>query len=649
MNIDFSLTPITMYRIIFLLSLFFNDCLLFGQNSDLNKSIGLLMTAPDSSIYLANKVLSSSETKDYAMAHYLIGRANINKGKNAEAKMSLFKALELAEKVSDLERVFETRSHLGDVYYRMSNHDSAVFYHESAISLIQPDFDSLKVGNAHQLLANVFITLGRLEDATKGYIDALGYFENMGAEVAASKVYNNLGIVSIYLKDFNKALEYFEQSLAIKLKRNDAKGASATYNNMGTVAYSYLKDSSKAVDYFEKSIAIKKEIGDVVGAATTEVNLGHLLLKSGNERRATQYYERAIGIFSEANMPSEITSTYTEIGSNYLDQDNLIKAKYFLYKARETPCEQWDKRDLMQNHKITAEVLKRLFEYELALEHLSEYQTLYDSIFQKERLEFREELIEKYESEKKQSEIDLLIKESELQEAIIDRSRLIQYAFLGATLFAVAIGILFYSRYRIKKRSAEDKETLLKEIHHRVKNNLQIIESLLSLQEANKGDMKPEELLKISQDRIHAISAIHEKLYHSENLREINFKNYIEDLVTHFSDSFGSSSVSFRADVVDTKMDLDQLIPCGLIINELVTNSLKYAFVKSEDPNIEINGIQEKGKYHLEIGDNGIGFQEKERSQSLGLRLVQSLVTQLDGTIQKIGESGTRYRISFNL
>ncbi len=629
--------------------LFLSLCTLVAQQNDIRRAIDLLMTAPDSSIFYSNEVIENGNLKDQAKAYYLIGRALINKGQNVDARSYLNKALKLAKKADDLETEFETHSHLGNVSYLMSDHDSAIFYHEKAIAMIQPNFDSLKVGNAYQLLANVHLTKGELESATSGYIQALDYFENIGAEVAASKVYNNLGIVSIYLRDFDEALKYFEQSLGIKLQLNDKKGVAATYNNMGTVAYSYLNDSSLAVEYFKKSVAIKREIGDVVGAATTEVNVGHLLLKSGNESAALNQYRKAIEIFSEANMPSEITSTYTEIGTNYADLGNLNQAIFFLQRAREIPEKQWDKRDLMNNHKVTADLYQKLGDYKLALVHLNRFQVLYDSIFQEEKIKFREELVEKYESEKKQTEIELLTKEKALQAAVIDRSRIMQYAFLGAAVFALVFGMLFYSRYRIKKKSAEEKEILLKEIHHRVKNNLQIIESLLSLQEANKGERKPEELLKISQDRIHAISSIHEKLYQSESLREINFKHYIEDLVSHFSNSFEASEVLFKTEVADVNMDLDQLIPCGLIINELVTNSLKYAFVKLDNPSIEIKGEIAEDQYHLEIGDNGIGFKEGEKKSSLGLRLVQSLVNQIDGTIQKVGESGTRYKISFNV
>ena len=249
-----------MLRILFLFLFIFQIRILFGQQSDIEKSVSLLMTSPDSSIHFAIKVLSGNSIKDHAMAYYLIGRANINKGRNVEAKKSLFKALKLSEEEGDRERIFEIMSHLGDVFYRMSDHDSAVHYHELAISMIQSDFDSLKVGNAHQLLANVFISQGKLQEATEGYIRALTHFEDIGAEVAAAKVYNNLGIISIYLKDFNQALTYFEQSLEIKLKLNDPKGASATYNNMGTIAYSYLRDTNKAISYFENQLQSKKKL-----------------------------------------------------------------------------------------------------------------------------------------------------------------------------------------------------------------------------------------------------------------------------------------------------------------------------------------------------------------------------------------------------
>ena len=169
------------------------------------------------------------------------------------------------------------------------------------------------------------------------------------------------------------------------------------------------------------------------------------------------------------------------------------------------------------------------------------------------------------------------------------------------------------------------------------------------MQYASKENKRPEELLKISQDRIHAISAIHENLYKSENLKEIDFKTYIDELVAHFSASYPSESVQFRTNVDNVSLDLDQLIPCGLIVNELITNSLKYAFNKSKEPVIEINGVESDGLYTLEISDNGVGFEESDKPDSLGLRLVRSLVDQLDGTIEKLDRPGTAYKISFDI
>lgn len=203
------------------------------------------------------------------------------------------------------------------------------------------------------------------------------------------------------------------------------------------------------------------------------------------------------------------------------------------------------------------------------------------------------------------------------------------------------------------KTSLKEKELLLKEIHHRVKNNLQIISSLLDLQAGNFKNNDIPELFKESQNRIKSMSLIHEQLYQSKDLANINFDDYIRNLIANLSRSYGISSnnVLFKINVKDATLDINKAIPCGLIISELVTNSLKHGFPDGKKGEIDIDfHLDKNNNYSLIISDTGVGISKDfsfQTTKSLGLRLVSMLTQQLKGTIELDRNQGTKVKIIF--
>lgn len=203
------------------------------------------------------------------------------------------------------------------------------------------------------------------------------------------------------------------------------------------------------------------------------------------------------------------------------------------------------------------------------------------------------------------------------------------------------------------KASLKEKEVLLKEIHHRVKNNLQIVSSLLQLQSRRTQEKQAAEVLQDSQNRISSIALVHEKLYRSEDLANIDFGQYIPDLINHLFDTYKvkRNAVTLRTKVDKILLEIDTAIPCGLIVNELVSNSLKYAFPKNHKGKIQIEFYANNDEtLTLIVRDNGIGIPEKldiETTSSLGLTLVQGLVDQLEGTLELNRSQGTEFRITF--
>lgn len=199
--------------------------------------------------------------------------------------------------------------------------------------------------------------------------------------------------------------------------------------------------------------------------------------------------------------------------------------------------------------------------------------------------------------------------------------------------------------------SLKEKEVMLKEIHHRVKNNLQIISSILNLQSSFVTDENTLEILQESRNRIRSMAIIHENLYRTEDFSSINFADYLMNLVTNLIASYRiTDDVHLALDVDQIDLVLDQAIPCGLLVNELITNSLKYAWPNHQAGTIRMGLKEIDGEVTLTIGDNGIGLPmpfEELNSDTLGLQLVVTLVEQLDGKLIVNSENGTEYLVKF--
>jgi two-component sensor histidine kinase len=200
--------------------------------------------------------------------------------------------------------------------------------------------------------------------------------------------------------------------------------------------------------------------------------------------------------------------------------------------------------------------------------------------------------------------------------------------------------------------SLKEKDILLREIHHRVKNNMQIISSLLNLQTKYVDDQEAINVLKESQNRVKSMAIIHEKLYQSKNLTKINFVDYIQSLVLNLFYSYNIQEDQIKPilEIENIHLNMETAVPCGLIISELISNSLKYAFPNEMKGEIIVSLKSDKDNYQLCISDNGIGLPESigfDDLETLGLLLVNILTEQIDGKIAIRRDQGTQYKITF--
>ena len=243
----------------------------------------------------------------------------------------------------------------------------------------------------------------------------------------------------------------------------------------------------------------------------------------------------------------------------------------------------------------------------------------------------------------------LLEKEGLLQVLELDRRQIWIRSLVLAMVLIVIIGVLIYYNLRTVRRNKVHIELLLKELHHRVKNNLQILSSLLSLQSQQLTDDNAIKAVKSSDSRINAMALIHRKLYTVDQNRTVDIKEYITELIQYLVYSYGYHERNFKLDleIPPINIDVDKAIPLGLILNELISNAFKHAYEKQPNPHLLVNLAYPAAddEISIRIVDNGGGMPEVDEKQrkTFGMKIVSTLIKELKGTLDVKSENGTTY------
>lgn len=325
--------------------------------------------------------------------------------------------------------------------------------------------------------------------------------------------------------------------------------------------------------------------------------------------------------------------------------------------------------------------------YQSALKHLSQYLHLKDSLLNVTKQRQLKQLELQYQTAQKDHQIqaggkniNLLTAQNKLINNNLQQAKFIRNIVIGVAAIAAIMCIISYLQYRLKQRAnlrlqlqekainqkndllqniagqkdnlLEEKELLIKEIHHRVKNNLQVVISLLNTQSAYLNDPQASAAIRQSQHRMQSISLIHQKLYQSESRALINIKEYTSELVQYLQQSFYTSGrITFKLDVADIELDVLRAVPLGLILNEAITNAIKYAFPTNTGGNIEITlSCTEGQQLKLSVTDDGQGLPPTlsvDLCKSLGINLIKGMCKQIGGKLAIQNKKGVMVTIAF--
>jgi two-component sensor histidine kinase len=618
--------------------------------------------------YAHNNNLKSQEAEIYKdMAFDFAPQDLVNRKEYILKALSLFK--EAAETNGEADTYFD----LAGFYESTGEPDSCFKYVQQAIK-IKKNIRRDDLYKEYTILTRFYWKRGNTKDALDYALQADMIAEDLDAEpIWRALIYNLLGMIYNELDISDRSLASYKNALTMAKKSKSAVYVETIQMNAAINFYNHKK--------FGEALEILNEIKNYSGKECNVRYISmHILLYCQNQKydMARPYYEQLLKCDKDASK-KEQQAMYPSMIEYLLKTGQVNKTYTYIYKLKELANEDHNILYLREAESIHFKADSISGNYPGALQQLKKMQALDDSITNYETTQQHNNLVLAYDTEKKNKNIRLLKQQSKFRNEKIHNEIILRYGLIGGLAVLVLFVVLLYNRSRLKqktnnalqrkqekineqnddlKKLLNEKEWLLKEIHHRVKNNLQIVISLLNTQSAYLENKDALTAIQNSQHRMYAMSLIHQKLYQSDNLASIDMSWYIHELVNYLKECFGTADkkINYNLDTQPIEFNVTYAVPLGLILNEAISNAIKYAFTGKEKGNINIvlqkDADNSDDSYHLIIADNGTGlpqgFELIER-ESLGMDLMIGLTDQLDGTLELQNNNGLTIIITFRI
>ena len=573
---------------------------------------------------LERSALKRSDSLDLLEAYNYFGVIYNFKNDRYKALEFHYKALNLKKKYSKKTSISNTLNSIATIHHRNGNFDKALNFYLQSISVLDDSISEYQ-STPRINICNLYLDINELDKAKEEIENTADYLKIINNKIDASLLDNLRGIYFQAREEFDSSKYYYEKNLNYNLLHDDSSKIAHSYNNLAIIYY-YEGHLEHSLSSFKKAYAIRKNIKDTTAILESIYNLGDFQQELNNYDSALVYFNEGLTLSKNQNSNLDTRDFYRMISNIY---------------------EKQGKKDL-------------------ALENYKNYIEYHTKATSEKNLKRIKELEAKYKFNQQQKEIKQ-VKESNhfLTDANIKIKKLntLSYLFIALLIsLIIYISKLLYSNKKLAESLKEttisktEKETLIKEIHHRVKNNLQIIISLLRLQASTIDDKKTVEHFTECEQRIAAMALVHDRLYKSSNFSEIDLPTYIDELTGNLITSFSAIRTRKKSTIEIERLSLDTIIPISLIINECITNSFKHGYSPGKtDFEITCNFIKKPNNIAvLYIGDNGVGFPEgfslENPNSSLGVELIDSLVDQINGEVKIIrDQGGAYYEITFPL
>ncbi|MDX1328235.1 MAG: histidine kinase dimerization/phosphoacceptor domain -containing protein, partial [Arenibacter sp.] len=499
----------------------------------------------------------------------------------------------------------------------------------------------------------VYERRGQLDKAAGYVLESLRLGNLFQDKKAIALAYSDLSNIFWKQSKFIKGLEYGLKAINIFEERgiNDLDYDFTLYvvgNN-----YLMLQEYDNALKFYDHAKAIGERYGFYNNLSDIYISLVELYCSLDNYEAAEKAGKNAIKYAKLLDNNFLLMRAYLSVGKLQNIQGKYSSAIESLQESIEVATENFgDEYYLSQAYEALGKALAGNHNYREAYKAFSEYDKLKKIVFNAES-DQRIALLQT-EFDVAQKENTILLQQTKIRKQ--NTNQILSFIITGLLLFLVILGFVAIKNNRKKnvllQLQNDEKEFLIKEIHHRVKNNLEVVSSLLSLQTEQIKDANIKDAMFQIQSRIESMSMIHQNLYHGKRLTSIGMRTYFIKLADYILDSYGARDrITMVYKMKDIELNVDIATPIGLIVNELVTNSLKYAFPGNVEGTITIELEETDSVLELRVMDNGVGFTEETEVQGTGFgtQLVKLLTQQLDGKMRLKNNKGTDIFFEFQL
>ena len=466
--------------------------------------------------------------------------------------------------------------------------------------------------------------------------------------------------LAIFYMDMDQREKGYERYLMAMEQYQEAKDSNGLANVNANLGLAYIED--KNFDKAEIHLKIQGHLDSLLetqwGLGFHHDFMGYLREEQGRFDEAYAQYQIALGIRKKLDSHYNVAETRVSLARVLNEMGKYDQAIVQAKKVFEDQSKSKSLSQQQSGYELLAKGYQSLGQYKAALQAQKDYQMISDSIYKRDQLEQITQNDARFERAELDGKIALLNERNESSEKLLSQQR-IALILGGIGLFLISL--LSFSLWKIyqkvKKKNSfiqktlDEKELLLREIHHRVKNNLQFISSLLNMQSRSINDEKVAKAINEGKARVRSMALIHQDLYQHDNLLGVSVRSYLDKLSNELFNTYhiDSNQIDLDLHVEDLVLDVDTLIPLGLIINELITNCLKYAFPNERSGKIDISLYEQDNNLILKVADNGIGvdFDNMESKKSFGHFLIKTLTRQLKGEFDVRKDQGTMVEMKF--
>ncbi len=535
-----------------------------------------------------------------------------------------------------------------------NNPDTAAYFAQEFKRVAEANQDTLEMARGLNFEGMIYYFSGTYDKAIAKYLEAYPYFEDAGDVYMVGMMYNNIGAAYSNRFDPERTVEFYEKALE---KFEEAQDTTWIVNLNHNLANEYfnLGQIDRAEELYNEALEGFKLLGDSIYMAYAYSGIGTCLAERKKYEEALEYYYKAVQ-YSDSTVDRSFSGSLSlNLGQSLFGIGQVDEAEELGLYALRVALEMDERHRLPTTHRLLSSVYQQQGKFEEALYHAEQRFNWNDSVFASERELISAEMLTKFDTERIENELAInelrLLEEQRQSELFIAGLIILILLLIGAVLFLVQ-----YQRNTKKlerknsqiQTALEEKELLLREIHHRVKNNLQIVSSLLGIQSRQIEDKVAFEAIAASRGRVQAMSLIHQNLYTQDNLVNINVKSYVEQLVGSILQTYSNGSeIKLNTEIDEVQLDVDTLISLGLIMNELINNSLKHAFKEGESGNLWVKFVETKDELLLEIKDDGVGFEGplSKTTGSFGMKMLGAFAKKLRAQWSIEGENGTTFRL----